>query len=262
MNLINALITSSSQWNSSSGYSSGYSPTGVDESTLAGVFATLGVIIVIAGVLAILVLIANYKIMQKMGHDGYKGLIPVVNIYLMMEKIEVSTKWLLVFTFGSVVAAIPLIGWLVLAVAMVYFAVIYSMSLARSFGKSDGFGIGLLLLNPIFMCILGFGKSEFVGANPMHDAIFGKKEPSSSLATPIGSSENKDNNTVEPMVESMETEKPEEPVMTAETPAEDPVMTTATPTEEPVMTTEVPAEPEVNSEPTMEAVESNKEDTL
>lgn len=251
MNLINALITSSSQWNSN-GYSSGYSSTGVDESTLAGVLAGLGVFLVIIGILAILVLIANYKIMQKIGHDGYKGLIPVVNMYLIMEKIEVSAKWFLVFTFGSIVAAIPFIGWLVWAIAMVYFAVIYSMSLARAFGKSTGFGIGLLLLNPIFMCILGFGKSEFVGADPMHDAIFGKKEPSSPLATPIGSSENKDNNTVEPMVESMEAEKPaEEPVMTAEAPAE-----------EPVMTNEVPTEPVVNSEPTMEAVEDNKEDTL
>ena len=243
MNLINTLITGSSQW-SNSGYQSDYSRYPSD-ATFSAVLASFAIIIIIALVLAVLVLIANYKIMQKMGHDGYKGLIPMVNVYLMMEKIGVSAKWLVLLTFGSIICAIPLIGFVVWAVVIVYFSILFSMSLAKAFGKSTGFGVGLLLLNPIFMCILGFGNSEFVGADPMHDAIFGTKEPSSPLATPIGSSENKENNTVE--------------TMEAEKPAEEPVITT----EEPVMTTEQPTEPVVNSEPTMEPVaDDNKEDTL
>ena len=241
MNLMNILIApSNNQWSSTSNIVT------QQENTLAAVMGTLIVIGIIALVLGILTLIAMYKIAEKMGYEGWKGLIPVVNAYLMMEKMEVSAKWLVLLTFGSLIACIPFIGWLVLLIVCIYFSIIFSISLARSFGKSDGFGVGLLLLCPIFICILGFGKSEFVGANPMNDAIFGKKEPSSPLATPIGSSENKDNNTVEPMVESMEEKKPVEPVMTTEQAGEP---------ETPVMDNE----PVVTTEPTSE---EKTEDTL
>jgi hypothetical protein len=35
--------------------------------------------------------------------------------------------------------------------------------LAKSFGKSEGFTVGLILLSPIFMCILGFGDAVYLG---------------------------------------------------------------------------------------------------
>lgn len=39
----------------------------------------------------------------------------------------------------------------------------FNQRLAAAFGKSKGFGVGLWLLNPIFMLILGFGSSAYVG---------------------------------------------------------------------------------------------------
>ena len=36
-----------------------------------------------------------------------------------------------------------------------------SIKLAPAFGKDIGFAIGLILLSPIFYCILGFGKAEY-----------------------------------------------------------------------------------------------------
>jgi Family of unknown function (DUF5684) len=35
--------------------------------------------------------------------------------------------------------------------------------LAGSFGRGIGFGVGLLLLSPIFIRVLGFGGSRYVG---------------------------------------------------------------------------------------------------
>lgn len=44
------------------------------------------------------------------------------------------------------------------------FAVMLWFKLAKAFGKGIGPGFGLLFLNPIFICILGFGNAEYVGA--------------------------------------------------------------------------------------------------
>ena len=35
--------------------------------------------------------------------------------------------------------------------------------LARSFGKGTGYTIGLILLEPLFMILLGFGDAEYIG---------------------------------------------------------------------------------------------------
>ena len=185
----------------------------------------------------VVLLIASYKLFEKMEMEGWKGLIPMVNTYLTLEKIDVSQKWLLVITFGSCISVIPIIGFLAFLIALIYFSIVYSISLARAFGKSDGFGVGLILFAPIFICILAFDKSKYEGPNPMNDVIFGKKQPSSSLATPIGGSENKSTNNVEtfseekveePVVE----EKVEEPVIEESTTVEE---TTEEKTEEPVV---------------------------
>ena len=38
-----------------------------------------------------------------------------------------------------------------------------SLLLARCFGKGTGFGVGLILLAPIFRLILGFGDAKYIG---------------------------------------------------------------------------------------------------
>ena len=37
------------------------------------------------------------------------------------------------------------------------------LELAKVFGQSTGFGVGLILLGPIFICILGFGGAQYSG---------------------------------------------------------------------------------------------------
>ena len=141
----------------------------------AGVMATFGIMILLALAAAVVCLIANYKVFKKMGLEGWKSLIPGVNTYLMMEEIGVNTKWLLVAAYGSLVCIIPILGYLAFLVAMIYMAVLMCVSLARAFGKSNGFAAGLFFLYPIFLCILAFSKdAKFEGKNPMNDMIFKK----------------------------------------------------------------------------------------
>ena len=44
-------------------------------------------------------------------------------------------------------------------------SIMYSVKLARAFGRGTGFAIGLIFLQPIFMLILGFGDDRYYGAD-------------------------------------------------------------------------------------------------
>ncbi|MEO2626057.1 DUF5684 domain-containing protein [Blautia wexlerae] len=44
-------------------------------------------------------------------------------------------------------------------------SIMYSVKLARAFGRGTGFAIGLIFLPPIFMLILGFGDDRYYGAD-------------------------------------------------------------------------------------------------
>ena len=37
------------------------------------------------------------------------------------------------------------------------------IALAHAYGRSTGFGVGLVLLPPVFLCILGFGGARYEG---------------------------------------------------------------------------------------------------
>ena len=154
-------------------YNYNYNNAASDIQSLAGValvFAVIFWIIMIAAM--VLMFISYYKLFKKMGLEGWKGLIPTVNTYLQMEKTGVSQKWLLVLTFGSFIAIIPILGWLALAVAAVYFWILLNVSLAKSFGKESGFAVGLCLLPVVFYPILALGSSNYIGPRPMNDIIF------------------------------------------------------------------------------------------
>ena len=183
MGLMNLLYEYNNYGFGSSSY--GTTTPSVSESELAGivggVIAGLGVCLIFVLAIAILVIIAKWKIFKKMGIDGWKSLISTVNTYLQMEATGVDQRWLLILFFGAFICMVPIIGFLAFLVALIYFVILMNVSLAKSFGKSNGFAVGLILLSPIFLCILAFGDSKYIGPNPMNDVIF-KKKSSDSVA--------------------------------------------------------------------------------
>lgn len=142
---------------------------------VGGFLAALGFFIVVILGMVVAFFIGNYKLFQKMGLEGWKSLIPNVNTYFQLEATGVDPKWLIIVTFGSVLNIIPLLGALAFGVIMIYFMILSQRSLARAFGKSTLFTVGLVLLNPIFICILAFGSSKYIGKDPMNDMLFGNK---------------------------------------------------------------------------------------
>ena len=139
-------------------YSTYYSTAGVSSADIAaasgilGFIATYSVVILIIGIVS---LIGMWKVFTKAGEAGWKCLIPIYNMVILF-KIAGISPW---FVLGYLATIIPVVGYLV-AIGITIYAMI---NLAKSFGKSGGFAVGLILLEPIFICILGFGSAEYQG---------------------------------------------------------------------------------------------------
>ena len=108
-----------------------------------------GVVGAIIGlVVGLVVLIAMWKIFTKANQPGWAVLIPIYNLYVLLQIVGRPGWWLIMFL-------IPLVN--------VIFMFIVMFDLAKAFGKGAGFALGLIFLNLIFMLILGFGSAEYVG---------------------------------------------------------------------------------------------------
>lgn len=100
--------------------------------------------------LAIIVLIiaAQWKIFTKAGKPGWAVIIPIYNIIVLLEIIGKPWWWLILFI-------IPFVN--------IIFGIWATNLLSLSFGKNEGFTVGLLLLAIIFYPILGFGSAQYKG---------------------------------------------------------------------------------------------------
>ena len=98
--------------------------------------------------LAVLGVVAMWKIFEKAGEPGWAAIIPFYNLYVLF-KITWGNGWKFLF--------------LLIPVANLVFAIITMVKLAKAFGKSGGFAVGLIFLSIIFYCILAFDQSTYLG---------------------------------------------------------------------------------------------------
>lgn len=106
--------------------------------------------------ICIVLIVANWKMFKKAGKPGWASIVPFYNTIVLFEII--GYKWYYIFLLF--LGVIPVIG----TVAAILFTISYNIKLAKSFGKETGFGIGLWLLNPVFVAIIAFSKDiNYVG---------------------------------------------------------------------------------------------------
>ncbi len=141
---------------------------------LGGLMIFFVVMMIIAIVLGILHIIGVWKILSKANKPGWGALIPVYNQYLLCKIVGVSPWWILILCLSPIIVLIPIIGTLANVAVAIYFTILLNVSLARSFGKEDGFAVGLILLAPIFYLILGLGDHKYLGEKHMNDLLFNK----------------------------------------------------------------------------------------
>lgn len=158
------------------------------EAATAGALAggLLGTIIVASIAVAILMIVAMWKLFTKAGEKGWKSLIPIYDIYILF-KISGAKSWF----WGLVVAEIIVfvdtiiatnnggvvtdangnvteikdISFAIVLAAMAIFElicyIVLCAKLAKAFKRGAGTAIGLFFLPNIFTLILAFGSAKY-----------------------------------------------------------------------------------------------------
>jgi hypothetical protein len=99
-------------------------------------------------VIAVFFFIVYWRIFEKAGRPGWESLIPVYNNFIMMKIIGKPWWWL-------VLMCIPFVN--------IIFIVWSVNMLSKSFGKDEGYTVGLLLLSIVFYPMLAFGDAKYIG---------------------------------------------------------------------------------------------------
>jgi len=98
--------------------------------------------------LFVVIIVANWKIYEKAGQPGWASIIPIYNMYILLKIVGKPTWWLIL---------------MIIPVVNIVFIIWTINMLSKSFGKDEGFTVGLLLLGFVFYPILGFGDAQYKG---------------------------------------------------------------------------------------------------
>lgn len=149
----------------------------MDNTALGILVGSLASFAVYGLIFYILQIIAYWKIFTKAGQPGWKSIIPIYNSYT-----QFKITWnpimfwaaLACFLVGSFLSglesAIAIVGSVLILVGTVI-NLIATHKLSLAFGHGLAFTFGLIILNPIFMLILGFGSSQYEGNGYGSDVI-------------------------------------------------------------------------------------------
>jgi hypothetical protein len=91
-----------------------------------------------------------WRIFVKAGKPGWTAIVPIYNVLVELEIVGRPWWWLLLMFVPGVNVVV---------------GIIIMLDLARVFGRSSSFGIGLILLPFIFIPILGLGDAEYLEPN-------------------------------------------------------------------------------------------------
>ena len=118
------------------------------------------------------------KLFRKADKPGWLGFVPILNLVLLLELAGKPVWWLglyFVFHLLSSLAglALPnvfffLFVLLVLSSPLIALQIIVGTGLARNFGKTQEFGIGLGLLPIVFLPMLAFSDAAYVAGAEVH----------------------------------------------------------------------------------------------
>ncbi|MBL8933231.1 MAG: signal peptidase I [Archangium sp.] len=89
-----------------------------------------------------------WKLFVKAGQPGWAAIVPIYNTYVMTQIVGRPILWF-ILTF------VPCVNFVAMILIMI--------DLAKSFGKSTGYAIGMVFLPFIFIPMLGFGDAQYSG---------------------------------------------------------------------------------------------------
>ena len=107
------------------------------------------IMLVIQLAIVIITIVSMWVVFTKAGKPGWAAIIPIYNIWVLLQIVGRPGWWIILLL-------IPFVNIVV--------SIIVMLDLAKSFGKSQLFGIvALWLFSLIGYLILGFGDAKYVG---------------------------------------------------------------------------------------------------
>lgn len=100
----------------------------------------------------VVMIAAMWKVFEKAGEPGWAAIIPIYNFIILLKIVGRPVWWIILFL-------IPFVNFIIL--------LIVAFDLAKRFGKSAGFALGLFFLPFIFYPILAWGDARYQGAPAM-----------------------------------------------------------------------------------------------
>ena len=117
----------------------------VDASEYAQTMFGGGFLLVVL-LIAIICIAGLWKVFTKAGQPGWAAIVPIYNAFVLVKVAGRPMWWGLLF----IIPVVGIIVWILL-----------SLDLVKRFGKETLFAVGLILLAPIFLTILGFDNSRY-----------------------------------------------------------------------------------------------------
>ena len=120
-------------------------------SGLTGAIAAMGLFFwLLSMALGVLMIVSLWKIFKKAGKPGWASIVPIYNIYIMCEIAEKEWWYVLL-------SCVPFVN--------IYAIIVLCNGMAKKFGKSGGFVVGMILLPVVFFPMLAFGKDAAIVNN-------------------------------------------------------------------------------------------------
>jgi hypothetical protein len=139
-------------------------------SSIAAVAAIFGAMLIPFLIISVIMIISYWKIFEKAGKPGWAALIPIYNTIVMLEIVGKPIWWIILFL-------IPCVN--------IVFAVWTINLLSKSFGQSEGFTVGLILLGIVFFPILAFGNYQYLGPSAKEAGGLKPFDPSLNYKDPF-----------------------------------------------------------------------------
>ncbi|MDA3820963.1 MAG: DUF5684 domain-containing protein [Candidatus Delongbacteria bacterium] len=108
-------------------------------------------ILVIYFIIVVLMIVSYWIMFEKAKQPGWAAIIPIYNLIILLRTASLHWAWVFLIFAGI----IPIVGFLAV---WVFFGIIVSIRVAKNFGQTGGFAVGLILLPFIFYPILAFNK--------------------------------------------------------------------------------------------------------
>ena len=128
---------------------------------------------VIGGIIALLLLVSEWRVLEKAGEKGWKTLIPFYNIYISHHVMGMAHIWfileIIVWPIELLLEILdPVPDWLEIgfgiptAIITIISMIVHANCMGKCFGKSRLYRLGLLLLPEVCLPMIAFGKSKYI----------------------------------------------------------------------------------------------------